>query len=388
MQTQLFKSQGIDRNGRSSSTIPHRPNHINGTVNLHHGGYGQPKNGLPNIIQLHLNENLFLAAQTPKEQIIELATKHLTNLHAYPIAGAQHLQHALANQYRLHPDKIVIGNGSSELLRSLFLYLCKKDDTLLLPAPGWSFYKAVANLIDANIDTFPLLESENGFIYDKQQIISNIERTNPKAILICSPNNPTGSVMPIDDTLSLVKAYPHINFILDEAYYGFSDHYTTADEQRLLQLTDQGNLYITRSFSKSYGLANLRIGCVICHEQCGRALTQLAPTFGIPTFSQMLAAHRFADNRFASQLKAEYAVVNGYTHSALAKIPGLTPFTTHANFILCRHDNRWQQLDKVLLKHGYLIKRETINGATNYFRITYADIETMQHLVSLIERYI
>ncbi|MEM7113771.1 MAG: histidinol-phosphate transaminase [Chloroflexota bacterium] len=387
MQAQLFKKDMI-KNGRSSSSNTPTPHHKTGTVNLHRGSYGLPKNGIPNTIQLHLNENLFLAAQTPKEQIADLAARHLTNLHAYPTAGTQLLQQAIAAKYGINPDKIVITNGSSELLRSLVLYLCQQDDTILLPAPGWSFYKAIANLINANIETFSLRKVENGFIYEKQQIINAIEATNPKAVLICSPNNPTGSVMPIADLFSLVQTYPHVNFILDEAYYGFSDHYTARDEKRLLKLTDQGNLYVTRSFSKSYGLANLRIGFVITNEQCGRALTQLAPTFGIPTFSQALAAQRIADSEFAKQLKAEYALVNDYMQSTLTKIPGLAPFATAANFILCRHDSRWHQLEKMLLQHGYMIKRETILGANNYFRITYADIETMQHLVSLIERYI
>ena len=73
-----------------------------GTLNLEAGGYGLPKNGRKGIIQLHLNENLFLAAQTPKEQISSLLADHLTNLHAYPTAGAQHLQQAIATKLNIN----------------------------------------------------------------------------------------------------------------------------------------------------------------------------------------------------------------------------------------------------------------------------------------------
>lgn len=119
----------------------------------------------------------------------------------------------------------------------------------------------------------------------------------------------------------------------------------------------------------------------------GRRLKKIAPVFGLPTFSQAVAAQWLADKPFALAMKREYTAVNHYMLTALSHMPGMWPYRTAANFILVRHDGRWHDLEKYLFRHGYMIKRETINGDNSYLRITYADMATMQQLVSLIQSF-
>jgi histidinol-phosphate aminotransferase len=273
-------------------------------------------------------------------------------------------------------------------LRDLFLYLLRKGDTLLMPAPGWSYYQALANLVEARVDTFVLAKKGHSFAYDAFSIANKIGATQPKAVLICSPNNPTGSVMPVEDFIWLAKVYPQVNFILDEAYYGFADSYSVEQEKLLLAATELANVFLVRTFSKFYGLANLRVGFAVCNEANGRNLNKIAPVFGLPTFNQAVAAERLANEQFAVDMKQEYTAVNDYVFNALSQTPGMFPYRTAANFILVKHDGRWQEIEKTLLAQGYMIKRETINGDKNYLRITYADMATMQHLISLIQSFI
>lgn len=359
-----------------------------GTLRLDQRTYGLPQNDFPGITPLHLNENLFSAAQAAvaKVQVAELLEAHLGNLHTYPINGVQHLQETIAAGLHIKPGNIVISHGSSTLLRDVVLYLLKKNDTMLVPAPGWSFYNTLVDLVEAEIDTFPLLDNGSAFVYDKRLIAAKIEARHPKVVLICSPNNPTGNVLPIEDFLWLVRKYPHVDFILDEAYYGYHESYSAAQEKELLDSTGHRNVFIIRTFSKFYGLANLRIGFLICSEADGRNLQKIGPVFGLSSLSQALAATRFADQHFRAQMQQEYAEVNAYVYTALEQIPGFTPYKTYSNFILVRHDGRWAALEETLLKHGYKIKRQTINGDRNYLRITYADIATMKNLVAVIRQ--
>ena len=360
----------------------------NGTLALDQSAYGLPENDLPGIIPLHLNENLFNAAKTAvnKNELTELLTTHLDHLHSYPINGVKQLQDAIADHLNIDPAKVVLSTGSSVLLRQLIFYLLKKDDTILMPAPSWSFYKAATALVQANIDTFPLLDLGDTFVYDKNLIAAKIELSKPKVVLICSPNNPTGNVMPIRDFLWLVHQYPHVDFILDEAYYGFQNVYSSPEEQKLLASSNNKNLFIVRTFSKFYGLANLRIGFLICSKDDAQNLQKIAPVFGLPSLNQALAAHRLANKSFQAKVQLEYAGVKAYMFNALNQIPGFAPYKTYANFILIRHDARWSNLDELLLNYGYKIKRETIYGARNYLRITLADIATMENLIAVMRQ--
>ena len=358
-----------------------------GTIYLDGDAYSSPENDLPGVTQLHLNENQFVAATqgVREDELRALIETHLTQLYRYPTGGTQQLLSAVSAQLNIQPEKVVISHGSAAMLRHLFFYLLKKNDTLLLPAPGWSYYKALATLVEARVDTFSLTDVGNRFVYDRDVMADNIEWYQPKVVLICSPNNPTGNVMPIEDFMWLVNRYPQVNFILDEAYYGFCDSYSAEQEQALLALSDRANLFLVRTFSKFYGLADLRVGFAICSEENGHRLNKIAPTFGLPSFSQEIAARRLSDDLYAEQIQQECAAVNAFMVAYLSRIPGMDPYQTSANFMLVRHDWRWGNVEKTLLARGFLIKRETINGARNYLRISYADMATMQQLMVELE---
>lgn len=359
-----------------------------GTLRFDQSGYKLPPNDLPGITPLHLNENLFATAKAgfDKAQMADLMQTHLNQLHSYPINGVKQLQEAIASDLGIEADKIVISNGSSTLLRNTILYLLQENDILLIPAPSWSFYHSLADLVGARIETFPLIDTGDAFLYDKHLIAAEIERCHPKSVLLCSPNNPTGTVLSIEDLLWLVDIYPDVAFILDEAYYGFCESYSAIQAQQLLDSTDRGNLFVIRTFSKFYGLANLRIGFLICSATDAQKLQMIGPVFGLPSFSQALAASRLADKQYECQLRQEYAAVNAAMYTAFQQIPGFTPYKTGANFMFVKHDGRWASLPATLLDYGYKIKTETINGDCNYFRITYADLATTDQLLATIRQ--
>ncbi len=364
------------------------PGEKSGTLRLDQDGYASPLSDLKGLTPLHLNENLFAAAKaaTDRLPLADMLETVRQNLHSYPDSGVKHLQEAIAAELDVTPEKIVIAPGSAALLRDIVLYLLKKGETMLVPAPSWSFYNSLVEPAEARIDTFPLLNDGYSFVYDRRLIAAKIEASRAKVVLICSPNNPTGNVLPLPDFLWLARRYPHVDFIFDEAYYGFHDSYTAVQEKELLASTDRRNVFIVRTFSKFYGLANLRLGFVVCSETDARNLQKIAPVFGLPSLDQAVAVHRLADKEFRAEMQQEFAVVNAYVYAALRQIPGLIPYQTRANFILVQHDGRWAGLENRLLPFGFKIKRETLKGDHRYFRITLAGMETMQKLMAAIQQ--
>lgn len=308
----------------------------------------------------------------------------LASVHSYPTAGADQLRHTIADHLHTQPEKIVIGNGSAELLRHILFYLLIANDTLLLPDPSWSYYHTLVDMLDAKVATFPLLDTGRAFFYDKFAIADQIDYQRPKAVLLCSPNNPTGSLLPAADFAWLIHHYPQVNFILDEAYFGFCDSYTAEDAAHLLKLTNRPNVFVIRTFSKFYALANLRLGFILCNEENGANLNKLAPVFDVPSISQALAAERLVDDQFEQEMKAEYAAVSRYLHPALSQLPSLTPHETCANFVLVKHDGRWAHAERKLFDLGFMAKRQPINGTTHYLRITLADLTTMHLLIAAL----
>lgn len=342
-----------------------------------------PRNDYPGKTHLHLNENLFSATREANAfASVSAQEAWFLDLHAYPKNGAAPLLSALARHLCLTEDQIVVGPGSASLLQHLGLHFMGEGDTLLVPDPSWSFYDTIAQNAGARIARFPLREGDAGFLYDKQAIHEHVERNAPSMVLLCSPNNPTGSSLAAADVLELVERHPDTLFVLDQAYHGFEpdDHGSALIECAVRHL----NLVLLRSFSKFLGLANLRIGYLICHRSTAERLPGLTPVFGLPTFVQAIAAERIGDRVLHQRIRREFAEVRDWFCKELEGIAGLKPCRTAANFVLVRHDWRWSDLDALLLEAGYVVKRVNVGGASNYLRITLADRPTMERVVRVI----
>lgn len=349
--------------------------------------YQMPDNNYPGLVQLHLNENLFASAiEKSQRPVIVGQDFDDMALHAYPKRGVEFLQESIANHLRCQFENVVIANGSSQLLRILFMYLLRADDVLLLPSPSWNFFAVTANLVGANVKYFQLSKNQDKFLYDHGSLDCAIRDQLPKVVLICSPNNPTGNSIGNADLLKLVNEHPEVNFIVDQAYHGFSTNHDDGSGCPIIrEASIRHNLFVTRSFSKFMALANLRIGYLVCNRACVSNLSGLATVFGIPSFSQKFAIHRINDHALHGRIQNEYSQVREYFCGALREIDGLYPYETDANFVLVRYDARYRNLCERLLNQGFVVKSETIEGRAEYLRITMADIETMRAVVVAIE---
>jgi len=358
---------------------------INGSFMLNVEEYKIDNNDDVGATQLHLNENLFESAildANEKTTFDNLLNKDF-DFNKYPTGGVNNLIAAISENLSIERNQVIVSNGSSSILFSLFLALLKKGDTVLLPSPSWKYYTHISTVQRLKTHFFHLMDKGDSFYYDLPTIEYSINKANPKAVVICSLNNPTGNSIIYSDVLYLVKKYTNIAFILDEAYLGFKDDKEEEIRLPLIHCDKVRNLFIVRTFSKFYGLANLRIGYLISHKTNNLSLKILQPIFGIPTLVQEIAALRLKSNSYKLKVKREYKRVYNFFFDGISKIHGLLPYKTDTNFILIKYNQEWSGIEKELLKNRFIVKQESVFGNQNYIRITLTRINPMETILQL-----
>ncbi|OGY85377.1 MAG: hypothetical protein A2233_04940 [Candidatus Kerfeldbacteria bacterium RIFOXYA2_FULL_38_24] len=170
---------------------------------------------------------------------------------------------ALFRYYSIAEDKIILGYGLEDILRTLFDRLLPKKDCVVTSDFHFSYYTDYLQKIHITTYTFRCVEKKHIFSFDVEDCITQCKKNNPKLLLITSPNNPTGHVITVKELIQILNAInKNTIVVLDEAYYGFDQHY---DEQAFLSLLNTyANVMILRTFSKYYALAGLRIGFALC----------------------------------------------------------------------------------------------------------------------------
>ncbi len=186
----------------------------------------------------------------------------LEGANRYPEPQPAALVQAMADNYGVNNDQIVVTRGADEALVVLTKVFCEPhEDAILINPPTFGMYGVDARAMPANVVEVPLLKQDNTFALDQDEIIA--QATNPltkiKMVFICSPNNPTGGTFPQNQIRGICTALEgHAIIILDETYCEFTDEGSMVDD-----LKNHPNLIILRTLSKSYAFAGLRIGCFL-----------------------------------------------------------------------------------------------------------------------------
>lgn len=203
-------------------------------------------------IRLGSNENLL----GPSPVALETIARHAHEYHVYATTEDWELMEKLAAHIGggLTADQFVIGNGSGDVLRMMMQTFVLPEDEVIFPLPTFAAYKRLTNVHRGKMVTVPL----KGYQVDLEGILTAVT-PNTRLIILCNPNNPTGLIVTHDELERFLKALPpHVTVILDEAYHDFVE---LPGFPRTPELIAAGyNVMATRTFSKLYGLAGLRVG--------------------------------------------------------------------------------------------------------------------------------
>jgi histidinol-phosphate aminotransferase len=293
-------------------------------------------------VKLNQNENPFDWPLPIKEEIGRFCSERPWN--RYPPFIPEELKVMLGDYIGVAPDSIIAGNGSNEMLLVLMLALAKKGEKIILCQPTFTVYHLLAEGIGAGSETVYL---DGTLQFDLNAILAASRRLPQSPLIICSPNNPTGSELN-ETAVRTILAEHRGFFILDQAYVEFGGFNAAA------LIAEYPNFIVTRTFSKAFAGAGLRVGYMAGQPAVISQITKIKLPYNINFFSEFVARtalrHRSELATGIGLIMRERTVLSEF----LSTLP-VTVFPSCANFI-CIRTTRKQELFDALLADGILIR--------------------------------
>ncbi len=328
--------------------------------------------------RLHVNENLF--GPSPKcMEVLKNAT--VDDVSHYDLTREDCLAAEISKIMNLPVDNIFIHSGSSDVIKTIMTIVLNKDDTVLISTPAWNYYKSVVELRHAKAAYYGMIEGKGEYEFDVKGILDKAKETTPKIIIITTPHNPTGAVMNNHDLEKIVKDNPKSLVIVDEAYLGFSD--VEFDVNSLI--TSYSNVVFSRTFSKLYGLAGMRVGYGICNAMAKQVFKLDLNPFRINNLSRKMAVAALRDTKYYDDLKDKLSKSRDWFTGEVGKIEGVTSFHSCANFVFMHFVGYdVQKIKEYMGKSGILVRMWSENGHLS-MRITVAEKPEMEKALKLLK---
>jgi histidinol-phosphate aminotransferase len=277
-------------------------------------------------------------------------------VHRYPDGHARALRALVAADAGADPTQVVFGNGSDELITLLYDTFSrprpgKARPAVAYPVPSFIVYRIAALGRGVEPVEIPLGDD---FTLDLDLVSRTLERERPNLLLLALPNNPTGTLWPLDGVAALAARHPDVLVVSDEAYAAYSG------ETLLGRLADLPNLVVMRTLSK-IGMAALRVGYLVAHPAVAAAIEKIRSPYNVGALNQaaavfLLERHRDVLDAAVRDVVAERERVV----AALGRVTGLEVFPTRANLVLVRvgtpGDGRASALWGELARQGILVR--------------------------------
>ncbi|MBX6341922.1 MAG: histidinol-phosphate transaminase [Thermomicrobiaceae bacterium] len=309
---------------------------------------------IDSVIKLDANENPYGTSLRVQEVLAAF-----DRYHRYPDADQTAARQRVAEYAGAPAERIIIGNGSDELIDLLLLATIDPGDEVIVPTPTFGVYLSRPPLFGGVVRAVP---RDDSFDLDVPAIEAAVtERT--KIIFVASPNNPTGNLVSAQDLVRLLRTGALV--VVDEAYFEFSG-------KTLLPLgAEFDNMVVLRTFSKWAGLAGLRVGYGIFPRALAQELWKVKQPFNVSAAGLKAIEAVLDDREYLMQTVARIRVERDRLRRTLRKLNFLQPYPSHGNYILCRvtrgdaHD-----IHRRLEARGILVRKYDAPDLRNYLRIS------------------
>lgn len=331
--------------------------------------------GISDIVKLASNENPL--GPSPKA----LAAIHtvLTELTRYPDGNGFRLKAALAEKLGVGTDQITLGNGSNDVLEMIARSYLTAHSASMYSQHAFAVYPIVTQAIGAQHIAVPAknwghdLEAMAAAITDKTRVI-----------FVANPNNPTGTWLTETELRAFLDKVPErIIVVLDEAY----TEYVVEDEfpDGITLLKDYPNLVVTRTFSKAYGLAGLRIGYSVSHPQVADILNRIRQPFNANIAAQEAAIAALNDEAYLQQSVEVNTEGMSYLETEFARL-GLEFIPSVGNFISVDVGQPAAPVDQALLNEGVIVRPVAPYQMPNHLRVSIGTMEENRRFIQALEK--
>lgn len=325
------------------------------------------------VIKLASNENPL----GPSPLGLAAARKALENSHLYPDGGCTFLREKLAAKWSLRPSNFVIGNGSNEVMILLAQAFLRPGDEVVFGSQAFIVYKLATLLFGATPVEVPM----PGFRHDLAAMRAAVT-PRTRIVFLASPNNPTGGTDSPEEIVALARSLPEdVIFCLDEAYAEYLDR--TADLRPLM--AEGRKVVVTRTFSKAYGLAGLRVGYLVGSEEVCGLINRVRQPFNVNLPALAGAEAALDDAEFLSRSRRANAegvaqLSDGLRRLGFEFIPG------HANFLAAKIPNA-EAAFTTLQKAGVIVRPLKGYGMGGWLRLTVGTPAQNERLLSELSKF-
>ncbi|WP_422020485.1 histidinol-phosphate transaminase [Roseibium sp.] len=307
------------------------------------------------------------------------------SLELYPDGGATELRAAIGDVYGLNPDRIICGAGSDEILSMLANTYLDEGDEAIYSEHGFLVYEIAIRAAGAT----PVVAPEKDFTTDVDAILERMT-SKTKMVFLANPNNPTGTYIPFEEVKRLHQALPpHVLLVLDAAY---GEYVRRNDYESGIELAATAdNVVMTRTFSKIYGLANLRLGWGFGPAHVIDAMNRIRGPFNVSGVAIAAGAAAVRDRSFVTASVEHNEKWLPWVTSELEKL-GLTVTPSVGNFVLVHFPDvdgkRATDADAYLLERGCVLRLVGNYGLPNAIRMTIGSEEANRTVVAHLKDFL
>ncbi|HEX9780082.1 MAG TPA: histidinol-phosphate transaminase [bacterium] len=326
------------------------------------------------VIKLASNEN----ALGPSPRAVAAARRALGSVHRYPDALCAKLRFALSARLKVAPESILVGNGSDELLVLALRAFVDPGEDVVVARPTFLIYELQARAAGASVRTVPL----NSYRYDLPAMKAAVT-PHTKLVFIANPDNPTGTYVTARELNAFLSGLPGQTLVvMDEAYYEFVE---ARDYPQTARMIGERPVIVTRSFSKAYGLAGLRVGYAIARPEIIEALDAVREPFNVNAPAQAAALAALEDRRYLARSRALLAQGRRYLTAQLDRLR-LRHVPSVTNFILIELGPRAAGVAAALLARGVIVREMSGWKLDGCIRVTLGTMAENRKFIQALQR--
>jgi histidinol-phosphate aminotransferase len=318
-------------------------------------------------VRLDFNENTFACSPQVLEVLGRISRSDLTK---YPEREA--VERLVASYLGLNASQVLLANGVDEAIHVLCQTFLDAGDEFLLPVPTYSMYEVYGSSTEAKV---VCVQATEDFVFPLESLLDKITPAT-KLIAIANPNSPTGRAVSRDSIVKVIESAPNAMVLVDEAYYHFYG-------QTVLDLVERiPNLVVTRTFSKAYGLAGLRLGVLAAHEAQMRWMRRMISPYSVNGIALACLPAAVQDEAYLRWYVEEVLRGRDLFTAALQRL-GVTYWPSEANFLLTRIGAKHKEFTAAMHCRNVLVRdRSNDPGCSGCVRIT---VGTLEHTAIGIE---
>ncbi len=315
--------------------------------------------GLEDIIKLASNENPL----GPSPAALTAASATLAEIHRYPDGGGFELKAALARRHAVGPEQITLGNGSNDVLAFIIQAFANERHEVVFSEHAFAVYPLVTQSVGATCVAVPARDYGHDLVAMAAAVT---DRT--RVVFVANPNNPTGTWCPAQDLRAFIEKLPeHVLVVVDEAY---AEYVVEADYPDCTAwIKDHENLVVTRTFSKAFGLAGLRVGYMLAHPHITELLNRVRQPFNVNSLALEAALAALDDEAHLQKSRDLNNAGLAYLAAEFTRL-GLDYIPSVANFITVALPRPGREIFEQLLHAGVIVRPVDGYGLPGHLRVS------------------